>query len=243
MDPSPALEQRPGKIRTVLYFLESIVSRSYTIQCLLLLHLLSWSAESTVHIVLLLVGIVTVIYFSGFRRLNRLVYETAVMFSFFVVVLKGLFTLLFIFALYEVILNILGYHSEDYKKFKHKMELVLTELSSVTCTSILNTTSEGVVVLGPNDVINLCHAIWYILYIMMIAMGLYMGMPGTDRIRKDNFWTNLYFTVLMVVLWKMFESCLLCGYWQSTELQRASCVYVHYIRYGEAGFKSIVIKQ
>jgi hypothetical protein len=240
---SPAPVQRPGRLRSFLLIIEHTVSRSYTIQCLLLLHCLSWSAESRIHVTLLISGLVTIIYFYGCRHLARLVYEIAVIFSFFVVVLKAVLAISFIFALYEVILNILGYHSEDYKLFKHKIELLIIEFSSVTCTLVLNTTADGTVVLGSNDVINLCHTIWYILYVLMIAMGLYMGMPRLERIHKDNFWTNVYFTVLMVVVWKMLESLLFNGLWQSAEIRRASCVYVHYIRYGEAGFKSSIVKQ
>ncbi len=240
---SPAPVQRPGRIRSILHITQQTVSGSYTIQCLLLLHFLSWSADSRIHATLLIIGLVATIYFYGCRRLSRLVYEIAVLFSFFVLVLKGALIIAFIFALYEVILNILGYHSADYKIFKQNIEMILTDFSSVTCTTVLNTTAEGPVVVGPNDVINLCHTIWCILYILTIAMGFYMGMPDFERLKKDNFWTNVYFTVLMVVVWKMLESLLLYGLLQSADIQRASCVYIHYIRYGEAGFKSSIVKQ
>jgi hypothetical protein len=225
---SPSLAQKPGRIRSILHVIEYTISRSYTIQSLLLLHFLAWSAESRVHAVLLVIGLVTIIYFYGCRHFARLVYEIAVLFSFFVLLFKGVLLIAFIFALYEVLLNILGFHSADYKIFKHKIEILLTDFSALTCATVLNTTADGAVVLGTSDVINLCHTIWYILYIITIAMGLSMGMPNIEGIQRDNFWINVYFTVLMVVLWKMFESSLWHGLWQSAEIQRASCVYVHY---------------
>ena len=243
MDSPPPVVRKRGRIRSILHLIEYTVSRSYTIQCLLLLHLLAWAAESRIHATLLVIGLVTVIYFYGCRHLARLVYETAVLFSFFVVIFKGVLLIFFVFALYEVVLNIIGYHSADYKIFKHKIEILLTNFSSLTCATVLNTAADGAVILSTSDVINLCHTIWYILYMLTIAMGLCMGMPNLKGIHRDNFWTNMYFTVLMVVLWKMFESSLLYGLWQSAEIQRASCVYVHYIRHGEAGFNTSVVKK
>lgn len=243
MDSPPAILERPGKLLSLFRLIENTVSESYTIQCLLLLHCLSWSAESRIHFALLTIGILTIIYFLGCRHLARLFYQIAVLFSYFVVLLKGVLSVTVIFTLYEVILNIIGYHSEDYRIFKHNLDLLITEFSSVSCMWTLNTTKNTVVVVRPNDVINLCHVIWYILYLLAIALGLYIGMPQLDKIRKDSFWTNVYFTILTVVVWKLLESFLLNGWWQSAEIRRASCVYVHYIRYGEAGFTSTMVKQ
>ena len=233
---SPALEQRPGRIRAFLSSIERFVSRSYTIQSLLLLHCLSWSAESRTHLVTLIIGVLTILFFYGCKHFARLIYETAVLFSVFALVLKGFLWITIIFALYEVVLNILGYHSADYKKLQHNIQLLFTEFNELTCNGVLNTTTDGVVVLDPNDVINLCHTIWYILYIVTLAMGIYMAMPNLDGIRKAHFWTNVYFTVLMVVVWKIFETFLLYGIWLSTEFKRVACVYVQYTTYGEAGF-------
>ena len=233
---SPAPVQRPGRIRAVLIYVENTVSASFTIQSLLLLHCLSWSAESRIHLALLIIGLATVVFFYGCGHLAKLAYHTAVLFSYLVVVLKGLLKITFIITLFEAILNIVGYHSEDYKILKHKIELFFTEFSSISCILVLKTENDAVV-LGPNDVINLCHAIWYILYTFVIAMGLYIGMPSLKKIRREDFWTNVYFSLLLVVVWKMFERFVFYGMWRSAKLQRTTCVFVHYIRYGRAGFR------
>lgn len=234
---SPAPVQRPGRIRAVFIYAEGTLSTSFTLQSLLLLHCLCWSAESRIHLVLLTTGLGTIVFFYGCGHLGKLIYHTAVLFSYFVVVLNGALKITFIITLFEAILNIVGYHSEDYKILKHRIDLFFTDFSSISCSLVLKTENDAVV-LEPNDVINLCHAIWYILYTFVIAMGLYIGMPSLRKIRRDDFWTNVYFSLLLVVVWKMFESFVCYGLWRSAELQRAACVYVHYIRYGKAGFKT-----
>lgn len=218
--------------------LEKIL-RSSSVHCLLLLHFFGWSAEDKVNGILALLVLSTVVYFQDFGYIGILAYKTAGYFVFIVRILQGLFRVIFVFAIYEIILEVIGYHSEDYKKLKHNMQLVFTEFSSTSCSWTLNmTTKDGTIMLEASDVVSLCNLTWNAWYLGIIGAGLYMGMPDYTRVKKNYFWLNLYLSLMMLVVWKAFESFLWHSFWNRVKFERATCLFVHYIRNGEDGFKS-----
>ena len=103
-----------------------------------------------------------------------LAYQAARYFSFLLRILEGILRVIFIFAMYEIILNLAGYHSEDYQKLKHSVHIILTESTSTGCMWYSNmTTEDGSLVLETNDVVNLCGMIWNMWYAVVICVGLF----------------------------------------------------------------------
>lgn len=233
-----AIPEERTALRMTLNILQRILN-SRTVQCFLVLHFLSWSADSTVSMALGLLLLTTMVYFGGCERLVSLAFHAASYFMFLIRILQGLFRVIFIFAVYELVLEIIGYHSEDYRKLKHNMQLFATEFTLTHCIWVVNMTRDDKVLLQPDDVVSLCSLMWSILYLSTIAVGLYMGMPDYHRVKKDYFWLNLYLGVMMLVVWKAFESFLWFGWWTSGEYHRATCLFAHYIRHGEDGFKAV----
>ena len=220
------------------------ILNTHTVLCAVVLHFLCWSAESWISGVLTIVVLASAVYFHGFGCIVMLAYQAARYFSFLLRILEGILRVIFIFALYEIILNLAGYHSEDYQKLKHSVHIILTESTSTGCMWYSNmTTEDGSLVLETNDFVNLCGTIWNMWYAVVICVGLYIGMPEYTRVKKDHFWQNLYLAGMLLVVWKAFENFLWFGWWHSVQFHRVVCLYVYYIRNGEDGFKSVTFTE
>ena len=116
------------------------------------------------------------VYFHGFGCIVMLAYQAARYFSLLLRIFEEILRVIFIFALYEIILNLAGYHSEDYQKLKHSVHIILSESTSTGCMWYSNmTTEDGSLVLGTNDVVNLCGIVWNMWYAVVICVGLFLS--------------------------------------------------------------------
>ena len=205
--------------------------------CIIVLHLLCWSAESMIYRILAVFVLGTIIYFKGLYHVVVMTWNIAWVFICLVSLFRIALRVVFVFALYEVIQTMLGFHSADYKIFKNTMKLLITRFTAFRCNTTLNASVDGYITLEARDFVSLCTLTWNVWYVLLLGVGLYLVFPSNlNKIKVSHFWTNLYLSALALVLVKVVESWLWFGLNNFVAFERGTCLFLQYLGSSKESF-------